>query len=365
MWYHFSSWTNYEFMGIAMWQIAAAFVSILAGMVLKKISDFIFDKKVIPLLKKTPWEFDNLMASAASRPAGWLFLLGGFAGAFSVLPLPTNPNVGGFVFGALKILLAVDIVWFLYRCIDVLVDYLTAMAQRTESKLDDQLIPLIRKALKLTIGAIGFVWVVQLLGYSVSSLVAGLGIGGLAIALALKDTLANFFGSIVIFLDRPFAVGDRIKLSGVDGTVEGIGFRSTRIRTLGATIVSLPNSTVANTTIDNLSKRPKRRIVQTVGVTYDANADQMERAVGAIRNILESNDGVDQEYIVVRFTDFGDSSLDISMYYFTKSVSFGEHAEVREQVNLAIMRMLEGMGLSIAFPSRTVYFGNAMPKEQA
>lgn len=360
---YFPVWARYELLGFAVWQIVAAFVFILGGLVLKKISDLVFEKKIVPLLKKTPWEFDNLLASAASKPVGWLFLLGGFSAAFSALPLPTEPNVRGFVSSVLSALLGADLIWFLYRCVDALVDRLTQIAQRTESKLDDQLVPLVRKALKLTIGAIGFVWVVQLLGYSVSSLIAGLGIGGLAVALALQDTLANFFGSIVIFLDRPFAVGDWIKLNDVEGTVESIGFRSTRVRTWPATLVSIPNKTMANTTIDNWSKMPKRRVTQTIGVTYETDADQMEQAVDAIRGILVSDEGVDQEFIVVRFTDFGDSSLNILLYYFTKAVSFAEHMATKERINLAVMRAVRNMGLSVAFPSQTVYFGSSIPRE--
>jgi MscS family membrane protein len=359
----FPAWARYELLGFAVWQLIATFLFILVGLVLKKISDLVFERKLIPLLERTPWEFDNLLAKAASKPVGWLFLLGGIAAAFSILPMPTEPNIRGFVFNALRVLLAANLVWFLCRCVDVLVEHLTEIAQRTESKLDDQLVPLVRKALKLTIGAIGFVWVVQLLGYSVSSLIAGLGIGGLAVALALQDTLANLFGSIVIFLDRPFAVGDWIKLGDVEGTVESIGFRSTRIRTWPATLVSIPNKTVASATIDNWSKMPKRRVVQTVGVTYETNAEQMEQAVDIARDILVHNKGVDQEFIVVRFTDFGDSSLNILLYYFTKAVSFAEHLATKEQINLAIMRALKNMGLSIAFPSRTVYFGNSVSEE--
>ena len=216
--------------------------------------------------------------------------------------------------------------------------------------------PVIRKGLKLTVGVVSFVWVVQLLGYSVSSLLAGLGIGGLAVALALQDTLSNFFGSIFIFLDRPFSVGDWIKIGDVEGTVEQVGFRSTRIRTWPATLVSIPNKTMASGTIDNRSKMPKRRVHQTVGVTYETTADQMEQAVRAIRDIITNDDGVDKEFIVVRFTDFGDSSLKIMLYYFTKAVAFADHLAIKERINLAVMRALRGMGLSIAFPTHTVYF---------
>jgi MscS family membrane protein len=349
-------WAQVEVLGVAVWQFIAAFICVLVGLMLKRISDFVFKKKIIPLTEKTPFALDTLIATAASKPVGYLFLIAGVACAFAILPLPEKPNVAGFVFSTLKVLVAADILWFLFRLVDVGAYYLAKLAERSDSKLDDQLIPLIRKALKATVGIVGAVWLIQLLGYKVSTLLAGLGIGGLAVALALQDTLANFFGSIFIFLDRPFAVGDRIKLGDVDGVVEDIGFRSTRVRTLPATLVSIPNKTVANATIDNLSKMPKRRVKQVVGVTYDTAAEQMEQAVAAIREIVETDEGVDEESITVCFTEFADSSLNILVCYFTKDVAYAEHAATRERINLAIMRKLSDMGLSMAFPTRTVHF---------
>jgi len=358
-------WARYQVLGVAVWQFGAAFLLILVGLVAKKVSDYVFSTRLIPLLKRTRYELDHRVASAASSPCGALLFLLALAGALAVLPLPTSPNVRGFVSGAMKILIAGDVLWFFLRLIDVADHYLVRMAQRTESKLDDQLAPVIRKAMKATIGIIGFVWVVQLLGYSVSSLLAGLGIGGLAVALALQDTLGNFFGSIFILLDRPFTVGDWIKVGDVEGVVEDIGFRSTRIRTWPATLVSIPNKTVAGGAIDNWSKMPKRRVVQTVGVTYETSADEMERAVDAIRQIIEGDEGVDKEFIVIRFTDFGDSSLNILLYYFTTATAFADHLAIKQRINLAIMRLLKTMGLSIAFPSTTVYFAGPEDEELA
>ncbi len=359
------TWAQRGILGIAIWKFIASFVFILFGLSLKRVSDFIFERKLIPVLEKTPFAFDNLLATAASKPVGYLILLGGISGAFAVLPLPTDPNVHDLIFGLLKVLVAADIVWFLFRIVDVASQYLGGVAEHTESKLDDQLIPLVRKALKLTIGLICSVWVIQLLGYNVSTLIAGLGIGGLAVALALQDTLANFFGSIFILLDRPFGVGDWIKLGNEEGIVEDIGFRSTRVRTWPATLVSIPNKTVASATIDNWSKMPKRRVFQTVGVTYETTPEQMEQAIAAIRDIIENDNGVDKEYIVVRFTDFGESSLNILLYYFTKALAFADHLETKERINLAIMHSLSEMGLSIAFPTRTVYFEGQMAKNLA
>ena len=350
-------WARYRLLDIAVWQFAAAFIFILLGLVAHKISDYVIYKHVLPVLRRTRVRFDNLVVEAAAKPLGWLLFLAGLALAVWVLRLPTEPtNVKRFAFGVLKVLLVADLLWFLFRFVDVIGIYLAHLAGRTDSSLDDQLVPLVRKALKVTVALLMGVWVVQLLGYSITSLLAGLGVGGLAVALALQDTLANFFGSVFIFMDRPFMVGDMVEIEGTQGTVEQIGFRSTRIRTWPATLVSIPNKTVASTKIDNWSKMPKRRVFHTVGVTYETTADEMERAVAAVREILENDEGVDQDYIVVRFTEFGASSLDILVYYFTRSVAYAEHLETRERVNLAIMRALRGMGLSIAFPTRTVYF---------
>jgi len=355
---HLPVWMQKEIIGVEVWQFIAAFLFILLGMVLKKISDEIFEKKLIPIFKRTRVDIDNLFLEALSKPFGMLILLGGIAIAFAILPLPTQPDIDGFIFETFKILFAFDFLWFLFRIVDIGVKYLTRLAERTESKLDEQLVPMISRAIKATIGAISFLWIIQLLGYNISSLLAGLGIGGLAVALGLQDTIANFFGSVFIFLDRPFIVGDIVKIADVEGTFEDVGFRSTRIRTFPATLVSIPNKTVSNAVIDNLSRRPKRRVFHTIGVTYETNAAQMELAVAGIKDIIEKDEGVDKDVIIVKFSEFGDSSLDIMVLYYTLDVSFAEHFKTKERINLAIMKKLEELGLSIAFPTRSIYIEN-------
>jgi len=359
-------WIRLEFFGIALWQFGAAFLLVLLGLVLKKVSDYVFERRIIPTLQKTRFDIDHLLTEALAKPLGCVFLLGAVALALWVLALPTEPtNVRAGAFGALKVLLVADILWLLFRLVDVLATYLTRLAGRTESELDDQLVPLVRKALKVTIGLLLAVWVVQLLGYSVTSLLAGMGIGGLAVALALQDTLGNFFGSIFIFMDRPFTVGDMVKIGDVEGTVEQIGFRTTRLRTWPKTVVCIPNKTVAGAVIDNLSKRPIRRVDQTIGLTYETAAEAMEQAVAAIAEILAADDGVDDETAIVRFVEFGSSSLNIQMTYFTRAVDKAGYLATRERVNLAIMRAVEDLGLSIAFPTRTVYFEGDVAKAMA
>jgi MscS family membrane protein len=242
---------------------------------------------------------------------------------------------------------------------DALAVLLAELSSKTESKLDDQIVPLVRKAVKTFLAVLGFILIAQNLGYSVSGLLAGLGIGGLALAMAAKDTLANLFGSLMILVDRPFHVGDWITFNGGDGVVEEIGLRSTRVRTFAKTVVSIPNAALANATVENHSLMPKRRIKFTLGVTYDATVAQVESLVANIEAYLHGNPDIDQEFMLVKFTEFNTSSLDLFVYCFTVTTDWTKHLAVRQEVNLKIMHMVEEMGMEIAFPTQTVHLAGA------
>ena len=349
---HVPSWARRELLGVALWQALVAVGFLVVGYVLKKVSDILSRRAQARLAANAGRRFEYVLAAAAGKPLGYLMLLGGVAGALWVLPLPEQPtDARSLVFAVLKVLLVADVLWFLFRAVDVGVAGLARLANRAESPLSDHMVPLIRKSLKAIVGIVCTLWVVQLLGYSVTSLLAGLGIGGLAIALALQDTLANFFGSIFIFADKPFKVGDQVKIADVEGTVEEIGFRSTRIRTWPASLVSVPNKTVAAAAIENLSKRPRRRVMQTLGLSYKTGPDEMERAVAAVRETVAADAGVDAEGVVVRFTDFGGASLQVLVVYYTKAVAYDDHLATKERINLAVMRRLHGLGLAIGPPT--------------
>ena len=347
------AWLHSEVLNVKIWQIITAFIFILFGLILRKVKNYFFIHRKGFFIGKT--SLSKMMIDAVGKPLGlfWTFL--GVAAAVLILPLPIQPNIRVIILHILTLSFTSIFVWFLFKVIDVLSVYLKIYTDRTETKVDDQLLPLFRKTAKTLICIITFLWVIQLMGYKVSALLAGLGIGGLAVALALKDTLANLFGSIVILFDKPFRVGERIVVEGVDGVVEEIGLRSTRIRTLSKTLASIPNSIVANTKIDNVAKMPKRKVTQTIGVTYNTTADQMEQALAELRKIITDNKEVDKDFIVVRFNDFGDSSLNIKIINFTITIDYDLHLAVKEKINLAIMRKIEEMGLEFAFPSRTLY----------
>lgn len=351
--------TGKELLGITLGGYALAFLAILLSITLRKVFSTIIVRLIQRLAKRTTTELDDMIVKAIAQPLGFAFVIAGLYAAAVILRLPNEPvDVHKVAFSILGILIVIDLTWLFFRLVDAMSAYFAEAAGRTESNLDDQLIPIVRKSLKVFIGVLAFVFAVQNLGYSVASLVAGLGIGGLALALAAKDTLSNFFGSIVILLDRPFAVGDWIETEGQEGVVEEIGFRSTRIRTFGKTELSIPNNNLANAVINNWSRMPIRRVKTTLGVTYASSAEQMEGAVEAIRQLLREHPQVYQDFFLVNFTEFGSSSLDIFIYYFTTTTVWAEYLRIRQEINLGIMRLLEGMGMEVAFPSRTVYLKN-------
>jgi len=344
--------------GMAVGQLALAFACILGGLLVRKILGSVLLRSLLSLTKRTRTSLDDLLVEAIRRPVETGVLLAALALAISVLRLPTEPiNIRGFAHNALVLAIAIVAAWLLFRLIDALAQYFGSIAVTTESRLDDALVPLFRKAMKIFVGVVAFVVVVQNLGYSVSGIVAGLGIGGLAIALAAKDTLANIFGSVTILIDRPFRVGDWIRTSEFEGTVEDIGFRSTRVRTFPRTVVVVPNNMLVNTIVDNQQEMPLRRILVTIGVTYDTRAPQMRQLIAEIEGILAATEGIAPDGQRVRFHDFGGSSLDLKIRCFTYALGYDEHSAVRQQLLLTVMEKLEELGLEIAFPSQTVYFG--------
>ncbi len=342
-------------------QLAGAFLLLMGAVVTRAIIAFALGRRLRRLAARTETRADDLAVGALTGPLGWLIVTAGVYLAFRVLAREQSQMLatGNKVY---IMTITVLVAWSALRLIDAGFMALGERAARTDSKLDDQLIPLLRKVSKVFVGILTFLLVVQNLGYSVSGLLAGLGIGGLAFALAAQDTLANLFGSVTVLVDRPFRVGDWIAVEGAEGTVEEIGLRSTRIRTFARTLISIPNKAVANATIINNSMMPSRRATFTVGVTYDTTAAQMRAAVAGIEEILRGHPGVIAEDVLVKFGDFGASSLDIAVRYFTRDTTYAEHLAVRQEVNLAIMELLEGMGLSIAFPTQTVHL---VKEEQA
>lgn len=229
---------------------------------------------------------------------------------------------------------------------------LAPLTAESDTSLDDQLMPILRKGTKFSIWSIGIIVALNNAGYDVGALIAGLGIGGLALAMAARDTVSNVFGGFTIFTDRPFTINDRVRISGFDGVVDEIGVRSTRLRTLSGTMVTIPNSTFSDSAVENVSAEPSRKVSMTLGLTYDMTAEQMEQAMEILRSIAADAEGL-EEKVLVAFNGFGDFSMNILfIYYITKGADI---LEVQTEVNLAILRRFGEAGLEMAFPTQTLY----------
>lgn len=344
------------FAGISVIRLISVFALLFMALLLKKVIAHLFTKTIFKAAQKTSTKMDDILLKNLNKPAEFLIVVLGCYLSVEILQLPSDPtDIDRIARNLVQILLTFNLAWFGYNSVSLLEHWLEHWAGRTESTLDDHLVPFIRKSLRVFIVFIAILMLVQNLGYSISGLLASLGLGGLAVALAAKDSLSNIFGSLMILLDRPFSIGDWIKAGEMEGTVEEIGFRSTRIRTFAKTMITVPNSVLMNMSIDNFSQMPKRRIKLTVGVTYDTDPDQMRQAVADIRQMLREHPAIDQNFFLVNFTDFGASSLDIMVYCFTSSTVWNEYLDARQDVCLKIMDLLKELGLEIAFPSQTLY----------
>jgi len=350
------SWWDATFAGVPLWRWGMAFVLLAAFVAAQRWVAAGLGKWLKRLAAHSKTRIDDVLLDAADRPVRWLLLLLGVWFAVRALQLPDAafPLLPYFDTAVRALFVALGW-WFLWRLADGLFAAWLDRARTTPETIDDQLVIIGRKTVKLFLIITGVIVIVQNLGFSVSGLIASLGLGGLAVAMAAKDTIANFFGTVMILIDRPFAIGDWIKTSSFEGVVEEIGFRSTRIRTFEKTLVVVPNAQLANMVIDNIDARPRRRVKMRIGLTYDTTPEKMQQAIEGIERILREHPGVDSEFFLVKFDEFEDSSLSIFLYYFTISTRWAEHLQVRQEVNLAIMRLLEELGLQFAFPTRTVH----------
>ena len=273
------------------------------------------------------------------------------------------------VFSALEVLLTISIALFAYYLVEVPSSWLHSQTEKTESKFDDMLVPIVRKSLRVTVVLFALVSIAQSLSDKpVSALLAGLGLGGLAFALAAQDTIKNLFGSLVIFTDKPFGLGDRINYDGHDGVIEEVGLRSTRLRRLDGHQVTIPNGELANKSIHNIAKRPFIRRIFTLGVTYDTTPEKVSRAKEILEDILKDHEGMDPKGEMlprVYFSDFSASSLDFKCMYWYHPAAYWDYMNFSEWVNLEILRRFNEEGIEFAFPTQTIHLAKEGSGEAA
>ena len=352
---------NQNLFGVSIIKLGMFFIIIFITFIVKSIFLYIVDKKITILVKKTKPELQDLLLNAIKNPTGYLILLQGFYLAIFSLQLPEK--IGQFGITSLVrdiyiLLISFIMLYFVFKIIDIIAYYLYKEAKKTESALDDQLVPLLVKSLRILVTTLGILFILQNFGYNITSLIAGLGLGGLAFALAAQNTVSNLFGSITIFSDKPFQLGDWIQVGDIEGTVEDVGFRTTRVRRFDQALVTVPNSQFINTGVINYSAMKKRRISFNLALTYGTSAGKINEVVSGIKRIIEENEKFDHSYYIVRFTEFGVYSLNIFIYCFASTTDWAESLRIKEEFNLKIMQLLEEVGVEIAFPSQTMYLNS-------
>ncbi|MFT8322337.1 MAG: mechanosensitive ion channel family protein [Bacillus sp. (in: firmicutes)] len=246
------------------------------------------------------------------------------------------------------------ITWGLFNLSSIITLLFPKLMTKLDISVDKMIIPFVTKLFKTLVLMLGFSIIAQEWGFNINGFIAGLGLGGLAFALAAKETVSNLFGGIVLVTEKPFTIGDWIKTPSVEGTVEDITFRSTRIRTFAQALVTVPNSTLANEPIINWSKMGKRQVSFYLTITQQTTKEKLQKVVECIKTLLHSHPDVHPETILVAFERFSENSFDIYIYYFTKITTFSEYLTTKEDINYKMMEILQTEGIDFSIPQGTV-----------
>ena len=338
--------------------IAAFFL--VSGVLLRHVVTNIIFNRLKKLAEKTETTLDDKLFPVLEAPVATFVMLVGIFCAQKVLVLsPMHDRIGSY--GATVAFLLV-LFWGMFRALNAVLDHAQEVAHARQMGIA-AFMPWIKKTLLALFVVVAVLLGLQRIGYNVQALLAGLGIGGLAFALAAQDTIANLFGSIVVAIDQPFKQGEVVKIGAHVGTVEDIGLRSTKIRLVDRSLVILPNKLVSSEAIVNLSRFTARRVEQVLTLTYDTTAAQMEAIAQEIRGLILQETEVDPTSVMVYFRDINSSSLDLWVVYVTKQPDFQKHMALRQRLNLAFLRMVAAHGLSFAFPSQTVHVASLPEKK--
>ncbi len=331
------------------WLIALSVI--VLSVVLGRAVYWVFSRFVRLFTAKTKTNLDDIVVDMVEEPAVFVIVVMGVWFALKSLVLPDT--VTTIIANAYQVIIALLVGWMLSRLFDALYrEYLIPVAERTENDLDDQLLPIISKGVKMITWAMAIIIGLNNAGYDVAALIAGLGIGGLALAMAAKDTVSNIFGGFTIFTDRPFTINDRIKVAGYDGTVLEIGVRSTRLKTLEGRIVTIPNAKFADAPVENVTWEPSRKVKLDLGLTYDTTPEQMQQAMDILAEINAENASTEDKSII-SFNAFGDFAMNIMfIYYIRKDEPI---ADTQTAVNMEILKRFNAEGLEFAFPTQTLY----------
>lgn len=339
------------FLDIPLANLIAATLVFFLFLLLRHIFTTIVTVSLQELAKKTSTYYDNKIISALKGPLSFAFIIIGLH-LFFILIFKETETIKNI----LNTLVVYTVFWAILSISEALRDLIYSATGKFNAELSKEIGNFVLAIWKILITGIGLGAMLQVWGINVTALVASLGIGGLAFALAAKDTAANLFGSFSLLADKSIRIGEWIKVNGVEGTVENIGMRTTKVRSFQKSLITVPNHIVANHPIENFSRRGIRRIKMHIGLTYSTNSEQIIKIMEDIKEMLKGHEGISQnDSLMVNFDTFGDSSLDIFIYTFTKTANWKKYLDIRENVNLEIMKIVEDNGSSFAFPSQSIY----------
>ena len=341
------------YLGLKGWQWLALIGLLLGGWVIKWVATAVGTAIVSLWFRRHNIDVDRARRRQALRSLGAVLMVLLWYLAIRELDLPE---------GWLKVLLptlwfvlAVATAWLAYRVVDASTGYVLANRDVQLTDIDDLLLPMVRRIVRVVAVVVLLLIVLDWMGWSPKTVLGALGIGGIAIAFAAKDTLGNFFGSLAVLFDRPFSIGDWIAMGNVDGTVEHVGFRSTRVRTFYNSVVTIPNSEVSNSIVDNYGKRRFRRIKVMLSVTYATPPDRIDAFCEGIRELIRLHPYTRKDYYHVYFNQFADSSLDILLYCFVETPDWATELRERHRLFVDILRLADSLGVEFAFPTRTLW----------
>jgi MscS family membrane protein len=346
------------FWGIPLANLIFAFLVFLFILVLRHFFTYIVITFLQNFAKRSKTYYDDRIISALKAPIRFSFIIVALH-FFFLLIFKETP----FIKNVLNSLMLYTLFWAILAIAEALREIVYKATAKFNDDLSKEMGGFILALIKVLISGIGLAAILQVWGVNVTALIASLGLGGLAFALAAKDTASNLFGSLALLLDRSIRIGEWVKVGGVEGVVEDVGMRTTKIRSFGKALITVPNSIVANSPIENFSRRGIRRIKMHIGLTYDTNSTQLLEIKNRIEQMLKSHEGISQkDSLMVYFDNFGDSSLDIFIYTFTNTANWAKYLETREDINVKIMQIVEECGSSFAFPSQSIYV-ESLPKE--
>lgn len=324
---------------------------ILGSIIIGKVIFWISNKFLKKITAKSKSKLDDIIIDMIEEPVVLALAIAGIWVGLERLHF--SEGLDNWLSKIYHVMIVINVTWFIARFIDAIIkEYVVPLTEKSSSDLDHQVLPIIQKALRVMTWSLGIIVALNNAGYDVGALIAGLGIGGLALAMAAKESVSNMFGGLMIFTIKSFKIGDRIKINGFDGVISEISFQVTRMITMEGRLVTIPNSLFIGNMVENVSAEPSRKVTLNLGLVYETSPENIQKAMSILKEISSSNQNLD-EGTLVGFINFGEFNLGINFVYYIKKES--DIFDTQSEINLEILKRFNENGLSFAFPTQTLY----------